>query len=207
MKTLEIPRIRIMSDKVYADSEGRALDQRDAERFDKLGQICNRFLDAGLTPVHENCHTYGGMSLEHCQRLLDEVPGLKLVFDTGNPPLTNDFSQPFPYPKQSSWAFYEQFRKHIVHVHIKDAFYEKASGNEIYTFPGEGQGDVIKIVQALKASGYDGAFSIEPHMAVVFHDASVQSDADSRLRNYLEYGQRFMKILDGAGYRVKDGSN
>ncbi|MGD9938985.1 MAG: sugar phosphate isomerase/epimerase family protein [Clostridia bacterium] len=207
MKMLEIPMIRIMSYKVYADADGRALDQRDTERFDKLRQICSRFLDAGLTPVHENCHTYGGMSLDHCQRLLDELPGLKLVFDTGNPPLTNDFSEPFPYPKQSSWAFYERFRKYIVHVHIKDAYYEKSTGAEIYTFPGEGQGDVVRIVNALKASGYDGAFSIEPHMAVVFHDQSVQSDAESRFRNYEEYGQRFIKILDEAGYKVKDWSN
>ncbi|OHD82100.1 MAG: hypothetical protein A3J97_09115 [Spirochaetes bacterium RIFOXYC1_FULL_54_7] len=207
MKVLGIPMIRIMSYKVYADAEGRALDQRAVERFDRLKQICGRFLDAGLTPVHENCHTYGGMSLEHCKRLLDELPGLKLVFDTGNPPLTNDFSRFFPYPKQSSWAFYERFRQHIVHVHIKDAYFEKTSGAEVYTFPGEGQGDVVKIVHALKASGYDGALSIEPHMAVVFHDKSVQSDADSRFRNYEEYGRRFMKILDGAGYKAKDGSN
>jgi sugar phosphate isomerase/epimerase len=203
MKALEIPMIRIMSYKVYANADGRALDQRVEERFDRLRQICSRFLDAGLTPVHENCHTYGGMSLENCQYLLDELPGLKLVFDTGNPPLTDDFSKSFPYPKQSSWAFYERFRQHIVHVHIKDAYYDKAGDKEIYTFPGEGQGDVIKIVHALKASGYDGAFSIEPHMAVVFHNESVHSDADSRFHNYEEYGQRFMKILAEAGYSSK----
>ena len=207
MKALAIPMIRIMSYKIYADAEGRALDQREAERFTRLRQICSRFLDAGLTPVHENCHTYGGMSLEHCQHLLDELPGLKLVFDTGNPPLTNDFSQAFPYPKQSSWAFYEHFREHIVHVHIKDSSYEKSTGKEVYTFPGEGQGEVVKIVHALKASGYDGAFSIEPHMAVVFHNESVQSDADSRFRNYEEYGLRFMKILHDAGYLESNGSN
>jgi sugar phosphate isomerase/epimerase len=207
MKILGIPMIRIMSYKVYADAEGRALDQRDAERFDRLRQICSRFLDAGLTPVHENCHTYGGMSLEHCQRLLDELPGLKLVFDTGNPPLTNDFSKPFPYPKQSSWAFYERFRQHIVHVHIKDSCFEKSSGAEIYTFPGEGQGEVVKIIQALKASFYDGAFSIEPHMEVVFHNDSVHSDADSRFRNYEEYGRRFMKILADAGYWIGNEGN
>jgi sugar phosphate isomerase/epimerase len=192
---------------VYADAEGRALAQRDAERFGRLKQICSRFLDAGLIPVHENCHTYGGMSLEHCQRLLDELPGLKLVFDTGNPPLTNDFSKPFPYPKQSSWAFYERFREYIVHVHIKDSRYEMETGKEVYTFPGEGQGDVVKIVGALKASGYDGAFSIEPHMAVVFHNESVQSDADSRFRNYEEYGLRFMNMLQDSGYLTTSRSN
>jgi tripartite-type tricarboxylate transporter receptor subunit TctC len=80
MKILGIPMIRIMSNKVYADGEGRALDQREGERFTRLRQICKRFLDVG------------------------------------NPPLTNDFTKPFPYPKQSSLAFYERFRQHIVHA-------------------------------------------------------------------------------------------
>jgi sugar phosphate isomerase/epimerase len=189
-----------MSYKVYTDADGKALDQRAAERFDRLRQICSRFLDAGLVPVHENCHTFGGMSLDHCQQLLDAVPGLKLVFDTGNPPLTDDFSKPYPYPKQSSWAFYERFKQHVVHVHIKDSRYDESTGTEVYTYPGEGQGDVVRIVHALKSHGYAGAFSIEPHMAVVFHDDSVQSDAESRLRNYEEYGLRFMGILQDAGY-------
>jgi len=43
------------------------------------------FLDAGLQPVHENCMNYGGMSWQHALELLDKCPGLKWVFDTGNP--------------------------------------------------------------------------------------------------------------------------
>ena len=42
--------------------------------------------------------------------------------------------------------------------------------------------------------GYDGGISIEPHMAVVFHDKSVQSDAEARYRNYIDYGRRLEKM-------------
>lgn len=199
MKVLRIPMIRLMSYKVYTDRDGRAMDQRESERFERLRRICALFLDAGLIPVHENCHTYGGMSTDHCQRLLDAVPGMKLVFDTGNPPLTDDFSGPFPYRKQSAWAFYERFKPSIVHIHIKDARWNEAAHQEIYTFPGEGDGDVRRIVQDLCVGGYDGALSIEPHMAVVFHDESVRTDAEYRLRNYEEYGRRFMRLLAEVG--------
>jgi hypothetical protein len=47
----------------------------------------------------------------------------------------------------------------------------------------------------LLTNGYDGGFSIEPHLAVVFHDDSVQSEDDVRYRNYVEYGQHFMQLV------------
>jgi hypothetical protein len=33
-------------------------------------------------------------------------------------------------------------------------------------------------------------------MAVVFHDDSVESEADIQYSNYVEYGKRFMKMVD-----------
>ena len=67
---------------------------------------------------------------------------------------------------------------------------------EVYTFPGEGDGDVKRIIKDLLDNGYDGGFSMEPHMAVVFHDDSVKSESDIQYNNYIEYGKRFMKIVD-----------
>jgi len=43
------------------------------------------FADAGLTALHENCMNYGGMGWQFTLKLLENVPGLKLVYDTGNP--------------------------------------------------------------------------------------------------------------------------
>lgn len=193
--------VRIMSYTVLRDGEGRALpDQLEEERFRRLREITRRFTGAGIVPVHENCVNYGGMSASHTLRMIENVPGLKLVFDTGNPPLTPDFSRPFPYPMQSSWEFYRAVREHIAYVHIKDARPE--GKEEVYTFPGEGDGFVVKIVEDLLRSGYDGGFSMEPHMTVVFHDAAVQSAENVRFDNYAEYGRRFMEILARLGRPV-----
>ncbi len=200
MTRARIPMVRIMSYRVCVDGQGRAIDQQETERFRRLNEICRRFSDAGIVTVHENCYTYGGMSKEHCERLLDAVEQLQLVFDSGNPPLTNDFSRPYPYPKQSGWEFYRHVRERIVHVHVKDAFYDAEADREVYTFPGDGAGEVRRILADLCGSGYSGALSIEPHMAVVFHDSSVQSDAEQRFGNYVEYGRRLERLLAEIGY-------
>jgi hypothetical protein len=36
-------------------------------------EVTGRFLEAGITPVHENCMNYGGMSWRHALELLDKV--------------------------------------------------------------------------------------------------------------------------------------
>ncbi|MDR0576709.1 MAG: sugar phosphate isomerase/epimerase [Candidatus Accumulibacter sp.] len=198
MKVLGVPFVRVMSYAVLLDGEGRALaDQKKEERFRRLREICGRFLDAGITPVHENCLNFGGMSWEHSLEMLAAVPGLKLVFDTGNPGITPDFRKPFPYPNQDATECYARLREYIVHVHIKDGERDPDTGKERYFFPDEGKCDVAGIVKKLLRSGYDGDFSIEPHMAVVFHDANVSSSEQARFDNYLEYGRRFRKLLEG----------
>ena len=203
MKVLGTPFIRIMSYAILCDEGGRALaDQRKEERFRRLREICNRFLDAGITPVHENCMNYGGMSWEHSLEMLTAVPGLKLVYDTGNPGITPDYRKPFPYPNQDARECYEKLRDYIVHVHIKDGVRNPETGEENYFFPDEGVCDVAGIVGNLLRSGYDGDFSIEPHMAVVFHDSSKSSSEQARFDNYVEYGRRFEKILADARRRL-----
>ena len=184
--------IRIMS---YARMDDRAPnDQMEEERFRRLNIITKMFLDAGIQPLHENCMNYGGMGWPFTLRMLDRVPGLKLVFDTGNPVCTEDKSKPKPYPRESSWEFYENVKDFIVYVHIKDAVIE--DGKPRFTWGGDGDGDVRKIVTDLLKNGYDGGFSMEPHMAVVFHDDAVKSDEQARYDNYVEYGKRFMALVD-----------
>ena len=67
-----------------------------------------------------------------------------------------------------------------------------------FTFPNEGVGDVVRIVNDLIANGYDGGISIEPHLAVVHHDKSIESSDEIMYENYLEYGRRMMKIIQDA---------
>ena len=197
MQRLGTKLVRIMSFAVRKNAdESDADEQMEQERFRRLRELVKRFSDAGLTPVHENCMNYGGMSWKHTLRMLEAVPGLKLVFDTGNPIFTDDRGKPAPRPKQSAWEFYTKVREHIAYVHIKDGHWDAAAKKSVFTFPGEGNGDVRCIVADLLKHGYDGGFSMEPHLAVVYHDASIQTAEAVKYANYVEYGRRFMKLMD-----------
>ena len=105
-------------------------------------------------------------------------PHLKLVFDTGNP----------VHHGQVAWDYFSAVREHVVYIHIKD--YKKTNGDFSACFPGEGLGDVRKIVGDLIARGYDGGFSIEPHLAAVVHLAKEASDPEEAYRLYVDYGRR-----------------
>lgn len=191
MKRLGTQFVRIMS---YAiRKEG---DQMKEERFRRVAEITKRFLDAGLQPVHENCMNYGGMHYENTLELLEKVPGLKLVFDTANPVFNPDYSKPEPRPRQDPWEFWTHVRDHVVHIHIKDCTWDHDKNEATYTFPGEGQAKVREILTDAFARGYDAGISIEPHMAVVFHDASVTADPKAQYNNYVQYGQKMMALID-----------
>jgi sugar phosphate isomerase/epimerase len=196
MQRLGAKLIRIMSFAVL--KERGPDDQLFDERCKRLRELRKMFADAGIQAVHENCMNYGGMGATYTQRLVENVPGLKLVFDTGNPVHADDQAKPLvdgKRPRQSSWEFYRAVKDHIAYVHIKDAV-RNPDGTCTHTFPGEGEGDVRRIVADLLANGYDGGFSMEPHLAVVFHDPSITAPDDIRYANYVEYGRRFMKLLD-----------
>jgi len=198
MQRLGTKLVRIMSFAVLKDRGPD--DQMKEERFRRLRELQKMFLDAGLTPVHENCMNYGGMGWPYTLELIENVPGLKLVFDTGNPVFSDDRSKPQPYPKQSAWEFYSHVKEHVAYIHIKDAIFDREAGKQTFTFAGDGDGDVRRIVKDALDGGYDGGISMEPHLAVVFHDESVTAPDEIRYSNYVEYGRRFMKLLEEIGH-------
>ncbi|MBN1991656.1 MAG: sugar phosphate isomerase/epimerase [Anaerolineae bacterium] len=193
--------LRGMSFAVTRDEEpdSPALEKIIFEKVKYLVKLCE---EAGVIYVHENCMNYGGLSHEHTLKLLDNVnsPNFKLVFDTGNPVFTYRRIGSKPYRKQSSWEFYTNVKEFVHYVHIKDARYIGETDGIFpaaeHTFPGEGDGDVERIVKDLLKRGYDGGFSIEPHLAVVYHNDAVQSEDEVKYGNYLEYGRRFMKLVE-----------
>ena len=206
MKRLGSTFVRMMSFKHDLESDPFDDDaQGFEERCRRLRELVAMFAGEGLTCVHENCMNYGGMGYLFTQRLVENVPGLKLVYDTGNPVFTDDRTKPAPYPKQNSWEFYSHVKEHIAYVHIKDGTWpvgaEKPTST--FTYAGEGQGDVRAIVKDLLDSGYEGGFSMEPHLAVVFHDESVQAKDEVRYSNYIEYGRRFEQLLSDIGHPVR----
>ena len=187
MQRLGTPFIRVMSypnDPKHPVSDSEWRDEAIA-RMKVLARMAE---DGGITLCHENCSGWGGLSADNSNILLGEVnsPALKVVFDTGNPVTYG----------QDAWNYYQTVFNDIVYVHIKDA--KKTEGEELYTYCGEGDGYVPEIVADLLAKGYDGGFSIEPHLAAVIHTGQGAASEKALHDSYVEYGRRFMKIVEGA---------
>ena len=202
MLRLKTRLIRVMS---YAQ-EPWGNDQNEAERFRRLREIHSRFADAGLQAIHENCMNWGGFSADHTLRLVEEVPGLKLVFDTANPVFQMDRSKEEPFPWQDPLEFYEKVKEHVVHVHIKDCTNPPAGETEPaqYTLPGDGQAKVREILTALKNDGYTGGLAIEPHVATVFHAVDGEEpDWQQCYDSYVEYGHATNALIKDLGISIE----
>ncbi|WP_038167195.1 sugar phosphate isomerase/epimerase [Verrucomicrobium sp. BvORR106] len=207
MQKLGTKLIRVMSYAVRKDEAGKDLeDQLADERIKRMREINKRFNDAGLTVVHENCMNWGGMSVSYVNRMNEAVPGIKWVFDTGNPVFIDDRDR--PGQKQDAWEMYQAIKPHMVHIHVKDGRWNKEKNDADYTFPGEGDGQVEKILSDVVASGYDGYISIEPHVAVVFHgagaadDLSPEAKAKEQYDSYVKYGRQLETLLKKVGAQL-----
>jgi len=189
MHRLDVGYVRIMS---YAQ-EPWGSDQLEKERFRRVAEIHRIFASEGLEALHENCMNYGGFSSDHTLRLLDAVPDMRLVFDTGNPVTQRDRSKPPEYPWQNSLKFYHDVKHAIAHIHIKDA--KREEGKIEYTFPGEGDAYVREILWDMKLSGYGGFIAIEPHMAKVFHQINYDQYDGDRAALFIEYGEKMKTLI------------
>ena len=152
---------------------------------------------------------YGGLSYKHTLKLLDNIksPAFKLIYDTGNPVFNYRRIGFAPYGLQSSWEFYRNVREFITYVHIKDGTaLPREDGVRPackYCWAGDGSGDVRAIVKDLREYGYDGGFSMEPHVAAVFHEEAKEDSASLdkiKYESYVEYGRRFEKLLRDCGW-------
>ena len=201
MKVLGSSIVRIMSYSILEDeNENDHENQFFEERIKRLKNIITRFEDNGITPVHENCMNYGGMSTSHALKLQNEIPQMKWVFDTGNPVFNADRSAPRLYPRQDAWSFYQALKENIVHVHIKDGIWDNLKNECTFTMPGEGDGKVEEILSDLKKTNYEGFISIEPHIASVFHeedneDIDQETKEKNQLDTYIEYGKKLEEII------------
>ncbi|NLV44666.1 MAG: sugar phosphate isomerase/epimerase [Candidatus Hydrogenedentes bacterium] len=178
------PFIRVMS---YPNDTDNPVDEAvwRKESIRRMQQLARMAEDGGVTLVHENCSGWGGLSAENSNILLREVdsPALKVVYDTGNPVTYG----------QDAWDYYQTVLQDIVYVHIKDAV--KIDGEDHYCMCGDGDGRVREVVADLLGRGYDGGFSIEPHLAAVIHTGQKADSADALYQSYTAYGRRLMEIV------------
>ena len=142
--------------------------------------------------LHENEKGIYGDVADRCKEIFDYVnsPNLRGVFDMANFVQCGETTYPYAF---------NLLRPHIEYMHIKDALYSDGS----VVPPGYGDGKVKEIIGELKASGYDGFYSMEPHLG------SFEGLADLELTDEMEKlpegGEgtftlalnAFLKILEG----------
>lgn len=177
--------IRVMS---YPNAKDNPLSEEEwrdevVRRFQELASIA---LDAGVTLVHENCHGWGSQSPNHALEFLERVdsPALRIVFDTGNE------------HQHDTVEYFRKVRDRIAHMHIK-SWKLGEEGRPQSCFPDEAESGTSTILRQLLDDGYDGWYSIEPHMIAVIHlGKSADEDPETAYRLYVEYGQRLMRLVE-----------
>ncbi|NMB38872.1 MAG: sugar phosphate isomerase/epimerase [Firmicutes bacterium] len=195
MQKLGTKMIRGMSFSI-PEEDSPKLEEKVIEKLKVMVGLCE---EAEILYLHENCMNYFSQSYEHMDRLISKIdsPYFKIVFDTGNPVFSDNRVGDPPYKKQNSWEAYQHLKDKIAYIHIKDGIFLYDVGKTKFTFPGEGDGQVKRILKDLLVRGYDGGISIEPHMGSVYHEQAdnVQTPEEYKYNVYVEYGKRLMKMV------------
>ena len=138
----------------------------------------------GIVYLCENCGGYATAFYDSILKLKREInsDSFGFVYDIGNTVGAKNIFDDGSYELQDPIKYYELIKDYVDYLHIKDQIIG-ADGNPIRTYPGEGDGEVVKILTALIEGGYDGNIAIEPHMGKGYE-------------GYIEYGNRTMTIID-----------
>ncbi len=119
----------------------------------RLRELTARARAAGVVLLHENEKAIYGDTLARCLDLLTGIddPHFQAAFDPAN------FIQcdQIPYPDA-----YVALRPWLRYVHVKDAL---ADGSVVVA--GEGLTNWFELLKHLRADGYTGFLSLEPHLA------------------------------------------
>jgi sugar phosphate isomerase/epimerase len=148
---LGAPYIRIFS---FFLPRGDDPAQHRAEVIDRMRALVRVAEEADLILLHENEKEIYGDIPGRCLDLVRSVgsPYLRLAWDPAN------FVQVGVRPFTEAYA---QLRPHVEYMQIKDALL--ADGTVVPS--GQGDGEVAETIRALRHDGFDGFFSLEPHLA------------------------------------------
>jgi sugar phosphate isomerase/epimerase len=150
--------------------------------IDRMSALSAKAAEAGLTLVHENCAGWAGRDPVRMRRLA-EAAGLRLLFDVGN-------GIAYGY---DAFEVLSEVVDLVEHVHIKDALGD--AGHTEYVMPGEGASRVADCVRLLLDHGYQGTFSIEPHLQVRPHEHRGGAGPDGAAL-FVAYGRRLESLVD-----------
>lgn len=147
----EAPYIRVFSFFIRPGEDPD--DHRDEvlRRMRALAEVAER---GDVVLLHENEKEIYGDVPRRCVDILESVasPHLRAAWDAAN------FVQVGVRPFTEA---FDAVRPYLEYVQIKDA--HLADGEVVAA--GRGDGEVVETVRALRADGFDGFFSLEPHLS------------------------------------------
>jgi sugar phosphate isomerase/epimerase len=148
---METPYIRLFS---FFIPEGHEPGHYREEVLDRMGIMAAEAEDSGVKLLHENEKEIYGDVPSRCLDILAGVgsPALRAAWDAAN------FVQCGVRPYTEGYA---SLRPYVEYIHVKDAL----SGSDRVVPAGEGDGQLPETLSALRASGFDGFFALEPHLA------------------------------------------
>ena len=149
-KTLEAPYIRLFS---FFIPEGTDPDSRRDEVLTRMGALAEAAAESDVILTHENEKDIYGDIPRRCLDIVTSVssPKLQLAWDPAN------FVQVGVRPFSEGYAM---LRPHVGTIQIKDALLS----DRTVVVAGAGDGEVLETVRALRADGFDGFFTLEPHL-------------------------------------------
>jgi len=153
-RRLNAPFVRIFS--FFIPDGNDPATHREAV-LDRLAQLVRAADGTGVTLLHENEKGIYGDTPARCHDLLTAIdsPILRAAWDPAN------FVQVAGAAARPHDDGFDLLRPFIAYVHVKDA----KSGGGCVTPAGEGDGQLRETIAALHADGFDGFFSLEPHLA------------------------------------------
>ena len=174
------PYIRIFS--FFLRPDQSPADHRD-EVVRRMRVMAERAREAGVVLLHENEKEIFGDVPERVLDIVESVnlPSLRLAWDAAN--YVQVGVTPFT-------AAYELLKPYTVYIQVKDAIL--ATGEVVPA--GQGDGQLPETVRALLADGYDGFFSMEPHLGSA-NPLGGFSGAD----HFVRATKAFTAILDTEG--------
>lgn len=154
----------------YIDAGKNPSDYRN-EVIDRLGMMAQIASSCDVALCHENEKGIYGDNAERCLDILDNVSGLKCIFDPAN----------FVQCGQDVNAAWDMLGSRVYYMHIKDAL---ADGSVVPA--GYGIGAVKRVVgEFLKNGG--NALTVEPHLTVFSGLANLEREGEKSVVGKFQY--------------------
>lgn len=161
-KIMGTPYIRMFS---FYIPEGKEADLFAEEVVKRLECMIKYAEEKDIVLLHENEKGIYGDNAQRRDMLLKKFYGkhFRAVFDFAN----------FVQCSQDTWEAFEMLEQYIEYIHVKDAMKK-----DRHVVPaGYGDGNVKKILSALKEKQYRGFLSLEPHLSEFTRFSEIENGA------------------------------